>query len=171
MELHVAKPLVTWVLVADARTAQIYMPKVVEHRIPLCGNSKHRHVDETRERVLAPILVKPLSAESAKDYETGRNATGVVFESFSSARHMAAPHLDAREKVRQRFAKRVADFVAGAKNGEAFDRLVLVAPPEMLGEIDAALHENIRRKVTLRVAKELTHMNGPALTEHLQGSF
>lgn len=165
------KAPVTWILVADARSAQIYMPKWVEHRIPLAGNSKHRHAEKTHERVLTPILARPLSAESAKDYETGHNATGMVFESFSSARHMAAPHQDAREKVRQRFARRIADFVVAAKNGEAFEKLVLVAPPEMLGEIDAVLSENIRRKVTAKVAKELTHCTNVELTARLAEYF
>lgn len=162
---------VIWVLVADGNQAQIYFPKLVEHRIPLAGNSRHHHMEEVRERVLTPVLAKPLSAESLKDYETGRNATGMVFESFSSARHMAEPHLDARKEVKQRFARHIADFMGKAKDGEAFDRLVLVAPPEMLGEISAALTDTIRRKVTAKVAKELTYCTETELTAHLRDYF
>lgn len=171
METHVEKSIITWVLVADARQAQIYMPKRIERRIPLAGNGKQRHTSERVERELTAILVKPLSAESAKDYETGSNKTGMVFESFSSARHMAEPHLDARKEVKRHFARRIADFIGGAKNGEAFDRLVIVAPPEMLGEINASLDEHTRRKVTAKVAKELTHCTEEELTAYLAEYF
>lgn len=171
MKAHVHRPSVTWVLVADAKQAQIYTPKQVERRIPLVGNGKHRHVEEIHARELAPILARPLSAESAKNYETGRNKTGMVFESFSSARHMAEPHLDARKEVMQRFARRVADFIGSAKNGEAFDRLVLVAPPVMLGEIDACLTEHIQRKVTAKVPRELTRCTEVELTGRLGKYF
>lgn len=171
MELRVNKTPVTWVLVADAKRAQIYIPKLVERRIPLAGNSKHRHAEEIHARELTPILAKPLAAESLGDYELGRNKTGMVFESFSSARHMAEPHMDARKEIKRHFARRIADFIGSAKNGQAFDRLVLVAPPEMLGEIDAMLSETIQRKVTQKIAKELAHASPEALTRHLQAYF
>lgn len=171
MESHLKKQPATWVLVADGRTAQIYMPKREEHRIPLAGNGKRRHAKEIHERELVPILAKPLAAESLEDYEMGRNKTGMVFESFSSARHMAEPHVDARKEMKRHFAERIADFIGSAKNGEAFNRLVLVAPPEMLGEIDAALNDTIRRKVTAKVAKELTHYAEEELTTRLKGYF
>lgn len=168
MKLHVAKAPVTWVLVADAKTAQIYLPTLSEHRIPLVGNGKRRHTEIRREWGLTPILAKPLTAESAQHYEIGRNRLGRVFESFSSLRHMASPHIDVHKEIRQHFATRIADFLANAKMGKAFDRLVLVAPPEMLGEIDAKLDDNIRRKLKYKVAKMFAGFNAAELAERLK---
>lgn len=164
----IARPPVKWVLVADGRTAQIYMPKAVERRIPMAGGS-HRHSEAAHEVELAPVLARPLAAESLESYQTGRNQTGMVFESFSPARHMGEPHLDARREIKRRFAGRIAHFLNMAKDGKAFDRLILVAPPEMLGEIESRLGKKIQRKVTARLPKELTHLNAQALNEHLQG--
>lgn len=168
MELHIAKAPITWVLVADAKTAQIYLPTLTEHRIPLDGNGKRQHAEMRQEWELAPILAKPLTAESAQDYEMGRNRLGRVFESFSSTRHMASPHIDVHKEIRQHFAARIASFLANAKMGKAFDRLVLVAPPEMLGEIDAMLDDNICRKLKYKVAKMFAGFNAAELAERLK---
>lgn len=165
------KTSITWILVADAKTAQIYAPVLVEHRIPLASNSKRHPVIEQHTMELTPVLAKALLAESPAAYEIGRNATGMIFKSFSSARHMGQPHVDTRKEVKQHFAQCIANFLSTAKMGKAFDRLVLVAPPEMLGEIDARLEKKIRKKVMARLPKELTHMDEHALAKHLHGVF
>ena len=161
----------TWILVADGKTAQIYTPKIVEHRIPLAGNGKHRHKKETHALELAPILAKPLMAESSTIYQMGRNQTGMVFESAGGARHMSEPHIDARKEVKQCFAQRIADLLNRSKMGEAFDRLVLAAPPMMLGEIELRLDDNIRHKVTATLPKELTHLSRHKLIAHLNDAI
>lgn len=174
--MHMEKAPITWVLVADARTAQIYLPKFTERYIPLADNGNRHPSSEQHIREFKPILVKPFTAESLKIYETGRNKTGIVFESFSpsrhsAVRHMAEPHVDVRKEIKQHFARRIADFINQAKDGKAFDRLILIAPPEMLGEIDAKLSRNIRRKVILRLAKELTHKSTEDLACYLKNYF
>lgn len=63
MQLHIEKAPVTWIVVADGKTAQVYTRK------------------------LAPVLAKPLMAESATIYQMGRNQTGMVHESIGAARH------------------------------------------------------------------------------------
>lgn len=158
---------VTWFLVADGRQAQVYARAEVERRIPVGGRGRRRPVREVHSVELVPLLLRPLAAESAEMYQVGRNQTGMVFESGSSARHMSEPRMDARKEVKQHFAQRVADFLSRAKMGAAFDRLVLVAPPEMLGEIEARLTDKVRRKVVAKRAKELTHLDARALAEHL----
>jgi protein required for attachment to host cells len=156
---------ITWFLVADGRQAQVYTRAAVERRIPIGGRG--RHVHEVHSVELVPLLLKPLMAESADVYQVGRNQTGMVFESGSNMRHMGEPHVDARKEVKQHFAQRVADFLGSAKTGAAFDRLVLVAPPSMLGEIEARLSTKIRRKLVATLPKELTHLDARQLVEHL----
>lgn len=167
MDLHVTRSPITWVLVADGKTAQIYSPVSVEHRVPLTGTGRHRPTRMKQTLELTPILARPLEAEPPEAYETGRNRTGMVFQSASSARHMAAPHMDARDEVRNQFADRIARLLNTAKMGEAFDRLVLIAPPKMLGEIRVHLTEKILHKVTASLAKEFTHLDEKALAAQL----
>lgn len=164
-----AKHSVTWILVADGKQAQVYMKATVEHHVPMGGRGRRRPVEEVQVAELVPLLLKPLVVESADIYQMGRSLTGMVFESGSSARHMGEPHVDAREEVKQHFAKRIADLLNRAKMGDAFDQLILVAPPKMLGEIKARLEPSICAKVNATLAKELTHLDTRALTEHLAG--
>jgi protein required for attachment to host cells len=168
-QTETTKHAVTWILVADGRQAQIYTRAEVDHHIPMGGRGRRRPVEKVQVAELMPLLLQPLKAESVDIYKVGRNLTGMVFESGSSARHMGSPHVDAREEVKQHFAQRIVDFLGNAKMGMAFDRLVLVAPPEMLGEIKARLEPSIGAKVSATLAKELTHLDTRALTEHLAG--
>lgn len=162
---------VTWILVADGRQAQVYTRKTVERHIPLAGNGKRHHTQDIYEPALEPVLAMPFMAESAKIYQMGLNATGMVFESAGMARHMGEPHIDARKEVKQHFAERIAHFLNSAKMGRAFKYLVLVAPPEMLGEIEAQLNPAIRRKVKAKLPKEFTHLGARDLVKHLRDFF
>jgi protein required for attachment to host cells len=161
------KPI-TWILVADGKTAQIYKRTIMERYIPLAAKGKHRHTEEVHALELVPVLAEPLMAEPPTTYQMGRNQTGMVFESSGGARHMSEPNIDARKEVKQHFAQRIADFLNTAKIGKAFGRLVLVAPPAMLGEIEARLNANARSKVSIKLPKDLTHLSGHELAEHLE---
>jgi protein required for attachment to host cells len=107
-------------------------------------------------------------AESTDQYQVGRNATGMVFGSAGSARHMAEPHVDAREEVKQHLAVVIARALDAAKTQKRFNRLVLVAPPKMLGEIKKHLSKAVLKAVVAELPKELTHYDGAELLEHLQ---
>ncbi len=171
MENDVLRSPTLWILVADAKQAQIYVPRFVTHHIPLSGNGMHRHMIDRREHELEPLLESPLSAESKSDYDAGRNQTGMVFESFSSARHMSSPHVDLREEIKDHFAHKIANFLAHPERFAAFDQLIIVAPPKMLGKIDGCLSEKIRHKIKQKLAKELTKESPKSLAEHLHGYF
>lgn len=65
---------------------------------------------------------------------------------------------DWHEFEKERFAKEVAGhidrFFVGASD---YDRLVLVAPPQVLGDLRKELHKESLSKVTVEVAKDLTN--------------
>lgn len=157
----------TWILVADAKTAQIYTRKLIEKHIPMAGNALHKHIEEVHEVELMPVLEKKLQGEPADIYQTGRNLTGTVFESVGSARHMAEPHIDARKEVKQHFAQEIADLLNSPEMEKAFDRLVLAAPPNMISDIEKHLNEKVRGKVTKKIPKELANLSTQELTKHL----
>jgi protein required for attachment to host cells len=152
---------ITWILVADGKQAQVYTREPVERRIPPSFAESVTHEP-------MPIAGMRWKAESPSNYEVGRNATGMVFESSGGARHMAEPHVDAREEVKQHLAAVVAEALGAAKAAKQFDRLVLVAPPKMLGEIKKHLGKAVQKSVVAELPKELTHYEGETLLEHLQ---
>ncbi len=156
--IPIIKQPVTWVLVADGRRAQVYVRERVERRGSVI-----------REPV--PVIDMCLEAEPVSDYETGRNATGMVFESVGGARHMSEPHMDAREKVKQHLATAIVDALETAKTEGRFDRLVLAAPPKMLGEIKKRLSKSALKCVIAALPKDLTHYEGDELLERLRGTL
>ncbi len=103
--VQIIKPPVTWILVADSRQAQVYTRSRVEKLMPLPGNSKRNQFSEIIAHEPVPVLGMKWEAESADQYKVGRNATGMVFESASSARSMSEPHMDAREEIKFHFAE------------------------------------------------------------------
>src|SRR5688572_8855450 len=92
--VQIAKPPVTWILVADSKQAQIYTRQKVETQRPIIGNSKHNQFEEIVTHEPVPVPDMKWEAESADSYEMGRNATGMVFQSSGTARHMSEPHMD-----------------------------------------------------------------------------
>jgi protein required for attachment to host cells len=82
--------------------------------------------------------------------------------------HRLAPKTDRHEHEKVLFAADVGAVVNKAAEEKAFDRLIVVAPPEALGNLRAALKEHARALVTAEIAKDLTHVPLHALAEHLR---
>ncbi len=145
-KLNGKKNPVTWVVVADAREAQIYV--------------RGRPHD-----VLVPVG-DPLAAEPV-EREQGRHALGRVYESRSTARHMHEPHVDVREETRRRFMLEIGEKLETSWEQHAFDRLVLIGPPKVIGDLRRTLSDDMQRTVIAEVGKELTHAPLQALTLYL----
>lgn len=151
-----ARPPVTWFLVADGARAQVYTRQHITARIPLAGNSRHRHYEERHEQELVPVTGMRWEAPSPNDYELGNDLLGRVFESASPTRHMASPHVDIREDLKLRFMRTIASQLTVAKQHRQFDRLVLIAPPKLLGELKRQLSPAVLDHVVAELPKELT---------------
>lgn len=162
------KTSLTWVLVADGRKAQIYKRTISKKRIPIGGDSGQTRYREAIVRELTPIENMAWEAQSEAEYEKGRNKTGMVFESASSARHMSEPHLYIREIIKQNFAKHIATELNEASKNRKFSSLILVAPARMLGEIRKTLSDNVQEKVRIEFPKDLTSYEGKDLIKHLK---
>jgi protein required for attachment to host cells len=101
--------------------------------------------------------------------ELGADRPGRAQESVGGARHALAPRIDWHRQQKEAFVRAVARRLdAEAASGE-FERLILVAPPETLGEIRATLKPATRKLVAAEIAKDLTHVPIPELEPHLEG--
>ena len=157
-----------WVLVADGKQASIYHLGKGEKVIPLPGNAKHPHYDTSAALELSEVAGMRWQAQSAEEYQVGRNATGMVFESAGGARHMSDPHLDARREVKEHFASRIAGEVNRARMKKSFDQLVVIAPPQMLGALRAHFNKETGAAIKAELSKELTQLSPRDLLAHLQ---
>lgn len=100
-------------------------------------------------------------------HELVSDRPGRAFESARPGSHGIAPRHDPHQTEKQQFAHFVARQLCHAAAGEAFDRLLLVAPAHVLNAIEAALDEPTAAKVVGRLAKDLVKVPNHALSRHL----
>lgn len=138
----------TWVVVADGARARIF---------------------ETAYRgdPLRPALDHDLVSASLHGHDRHTDRPGRVHDRQGAHRHgMEHPSDPVREDER-RLAKSVATEL-GRAPAEGIARIVLVAPPETLGDLRAALPDPIRAMVVAEVGKDLAAMKDHELEERLR---
>lgn len=131
------KPVRTWVLVADAGQAKFY-----ENLGP--GKGLTELGGEAMKHDLPPTR------------DIGTDKPGRSFDSAGEGRHAMAPRVDWHEQAKSDFARTVAARLDKALKKKSFDRLILVAPPKMLGDLRAALSDRTSKHVTGEINKDLT---------------
>jgi protein required for attachment to host cells len=163
----IVKPPITWILVADGREAQIYRRQHLEKLIPLERESKHSQFEEVIANGPVPVPGMKWKAESVDQYDIQPDQLGRVQENASCARHMSEPRMDVYEEVKAHFANLIAEKLTRAREEKSFDRLVLIAPAKMLGEIKKHLNAKVLKCVAAEMSKDLTSRNGQTLTKYL----
>ncbi len=133
------KPTKTWVLVADGSRA-----RVLENLGP--GKGLHQLPHSTEDWLLAP------------DHELGTDRPGRVFNSVGEVRHALEATSDPHREQKRAFAHHLVKELDARFGAKEFDRLVLIAPPAMLGDLRAALPAELGKFVVGSVAKDLTHV-------------
>lgn len=137
----------TWVLVSDGARAQFYVSD---------GHS------------LAPALDHTLAAPTrshAREAESDR--PGRSFDSAGQGRHAMEPPTDWKTHEKDALARAVAEELRHAANRRDFDRLVVVASPEMLGDLRDCFDKVVAQRVVAEIAKDLTHLDARELPSHL----
>jgi protein required for attachment to host cells len=136
-----AHSLRTWAVVADGARIRIFLNVANGPRLlPVFGG----------------VFTNPEAHGHARDLRSDR--PGRSFESVGHARHAEEPRTDPHREAKRHFAKQICDFVEkGAGDGQ-FDQLVLIAPPQMLGDLRAYLGPKSAPCVAAEVDKDLTQL-------------
>lgn len=99
--------------------------------------------------------------------ELGTDRPGRAHESANSAHHAQQPREDLHDAEKRHFVGEVAKVLNEASAGNAFDRLVLVAPAHALQELERALDGLTQGKIAGRLQKDLTHLPNAEFEKHL----
>jgi protein required for attachment to host cells len=105
------------------------------------------HVQLTTERVL--------EQENPPTRLQGSDRPGRYQGSSGTARS-ALEETDWHQIAEERFAHEVAHALYRAAHDRRFEQLVVVAPPEVLGHLRAAFHQEVSRRLIAEVPKDLT---------------
>ena len=121
-----------WVLVSDGSKAKILKKD---------GHSLI-HVFPTYH---ADQMISPLDKDSRR--------LGRVKESHEVVRHSYSPHEEYKDTEKKEFIKKISDIING--NLKEYDRLILIAPAERLGEIRGYLQDPVKQKIVKEINKDL----------------
>ncbi len=139
----------TWVMVADAARARLFMSDGQDVQ-PIDGAT----------------FDNPAAHGFSRDLRSDK--PGRTIESVGGAHHAQEPKHDPHREAKAAFARRVADYVEqGARDGK-FDNLVMVAPPQMLGDLRGALGHHAAARLAGTAPKDLMKVPTAELKTHLQ---
>ena len=139
----------TWFLVADGGKARI---------IETVGPGKGLHQ--------VAGLEEDLKLPPNRELQSDRPGRG--FESAGPTRH-AYEATDAHREMKRHFAAHLTDQLAKLHAMKRFDRLVVIAPPAMLGDLRTAMSSTLSSVVISELARDLTHTPTDDLPAHLEG--
>ena len=138
----------TWILIADAQNARALAsigPASTLEPVPGMGRTN----------------ALPKTSDIMSDRQ------GRSFESSGGTRHPMESRTDPREQLKVRFAEDLVQALDAQHAAGAFDRLVMVAPPQFLGELRAALTPRLKAALHGDVDKDLTKVPDKEIRGHL----
>jgi protein required for attachment to host cells len=139
---------VTWVLVADGARARLL-------------------TRTERNAPLVPALDHEFIGSNIPSREIDADRPGRSFDSAGEGRHAMEPPTDPKRKRKADFARELATLLdAEAKRG-AFDQLVVVAPPQALGDLRAEFSDAVRSRIIEQINKDLVEASTEELTARL----
>jgi protein required for attachment to host cells len=127
----------TWVLIADGEKA-LFLRNRVDAIAPTLDVVRKSENDN------------PSNLEQSTDRPGRKQDAG-------AGQRSAMEDTDWHRLSKERFAHDLADILYKYAHRGAFDRIVLVAAPHVLGDLRDQLHKEVREKVVAEVAKDLTH--------------
>ncbi|QFT59437.1 Protein required for attachment to host cells [Sulfitobacter sp. THAF37] len=127
----------TWVLIADGEKA-LFLVNQTD------GEDPYLEVFREEEQ------------ENPPNREQAANRRG-RFNDGPSVHRSAVQDTDWHQLAKDRFASDLADILYRKAHQGAFDRLVVVAPPNTLGELRNEVHKEVADKIVAEVPKTLTN--------------
>ena len=146
------KPVRTWIVIADGARARIVKNagpgRGVEADSNLVFRSEHRKLQE----IMA-------------------DRPGRGFDSVGKGRHAMTDGADAVREDERHFLQSLAERLEKEAMADAYDRLILIAPPRALGDLRPFLSKPVKNRVHDEIAKDLTQLPNDRLADHLSDTI
>ena len=126
-----------WVVVADGEKALFLRNE---------GDERHPNLEVFRE----------VKEDNPPTHEQGTDRPG-RFNDGPGAHKSAVQETDWHRVEKERFAKGIAERLYKSAHRGDFERLVIVAPPLVIGEMRKELHKEVEDRVVGEVPKTLTN--------------
>lgn len=114
-------------------------------------------------------IVNVMEQHNPKSSEQGTDRPGRSSSSVGTARS-AMQETNWHKLEKHRFAKEIADVLYSAAHRGQYSKLVIAAPPMIMGDLRKAMHKEVSDKVVAEVSKDLTNMPPPEIERILMAS-
>jgi protein required for attachment to host cells len=141
----------------QSKQGRFYMPQFAHGTWVFVGDGQKALFLINEGDAMVPNL-RCLSSEEHQDppsREQGSDAPGRAFSSVGEIRSAVA-NTDWHELEKVRFAVSVADRINKAAHAGAFEKLVVVAPPKILGDLRREFTKETETKIIAEIHKDLT---------------
>jgi protein required for attachment to host cells len=138
----------TWILIADAGHAKVLQTIGV-------GNK------------LLPVTGFEFSQDIPAGKDITRERAARTHESMGQRRHAIEPKSDPRQAMKRAFAQEIAQRLDAAAAADAFDRLVVAAPPHLLGDLRQRFSAQVKKRIVAEIAQDLVKLPTAELRRHL----
>ncbi|BAK66445.1 hypothetical protein SLG_17700 [Sphingobium sp. SYK-6] len=101
------------------------------------------------------VLEQEREQDNPPDHEQATDAPGRAFSSVGPGRS-AMEQTDFHRLAEDKFADEAAAMLNKRALANAFDKLIIVAPPKTLGELRGHYHKELESRLVGEVAKDLT---------------
>ncbi len=138
-----------WLVVADRSAARIFL------------------VSESDPISLQEIqtLIHSEGTNRPRDVTTDRSGR---FIGWSGQRGAGYPEVDVRHVTATEFAATITDTLEQGRLDNAFGKLIIIAPPLLLGSLRNSFPDILKRMVVAEVHRELVHATPAELSEYVQ---
>lgn len=138
----------TWILVADAGRARVLRQSGAAGDLVAVEGLDFAH----------PI---PKTADMVRD------SLPRTFDSVGPGRHAIDPRSDPRRAEKKNFAKTLAETLDAGLAEKAFDKLVIVAPPRMIGDLRPHLSDAVKGRLERELLLDLSAAPIPEISRRL----
>lgn len=82
--------------------------------------------------------------------------------------HTAEPAVSAKMHAAQQFSKSLMQQLEQACDNKRYDRLILIAPPQFLGQLHKQLSQRVMQRITQELPLDISGLSTTQISEHLQ---
>lgn len=137
----------TWILVSNASSGKIL-----------------RNTGPNKGLEMVRVFEHPQSREKNADLVTDRPGHN---QGHGNGHGSYVPQTTPKEHEADVFALELARELEAGRVGKEYDRLVLVAPPAFLGQLNQRLNDPVKGLVSDKLEKDYTRATNKELAEHL----
>lgn len=139
----------TWIVVCDASKARFFMTR--------SGSGEWVKFEEFEHPASRVRGISLLSDRPGRQLQSQGHHKKSAME----------PHTDPREVEEFRFAHYIGDTLNSARLQDAFERLVIVAPPHFLGQLRKVLSDQVEKCVYATLDKDYTGIDERDLPDRI----